>query len=93
MKDYYDLWTIPRSLHVDPTALSKAIQATFARRKTKVPSTIPTGFSAAFATDAQKASQWRSYCASIGVDGFDLGAVTRAIWQDLEPACLGSNSD
>lgn len=93
MKDYYDLWTIPRSLHVDPAALSKAIQATFARRKTELPSTIPPGLSAAFATDAQKASQWRNYCASIGVDGLDLSVVIRAIWQDLEPACLRRNND
>ena len=48
MKDYYDLWAIPRSLPVPDGALDEAIAATFARRGTAIPTEPPPGLSQAF---------------------------------------------
>ena len=53
MKDFYDLWVLARTFEFDGPTLSRAIQATFRRRKTDVPATPPLALTAAFATDAQ----------------------------------------
>ncbi|TWC78353.1 nucleotidyltransferase AbiEii toxin of type IV toxin-antitoxin system [Rhizobium sp. SJZ105] len=37
MKDYYDLWAIPRAIDIPADDLDAAIRATFARRRTPIP--------------------------------------------------------
>ena len=41
LKDYYDLWVLPNNFSFEGPLLCQAIQATFARRKTLLPSAIP----------------------------------------------------
>ena len=55
MKDFLDVWILCRHEAVKPTGLRKAIQATFAHRKTDVP-VKPVCFSSGFAKDKQ--TQW-----------------------------------
>jgi len=54
MKDFYDLWAIPKATEIDPADLRAAIAATFERRNTPVPTEAPQGLSAAFAEDPAK---------------------------------------
>jgi len=61
MKDYYDLWILSRSFHFDGEQLSRAIEATFNRRQTAVPSGIPMGLSAEFCDDPGKQTQGRAF--------------------------------
>ncbi len=68
LKDYHDIWMILRAFEVSPETLRRAIQATFQRRKTGVPLTLPIGLSAAFATDAQKQVQWKAFLRKTGSD-------------------------
>ena len=48
MKDYYDLYAVPRAVGVTDGDLKKAIKATFVRRQTDIPSDMPPGLTAAF---------------------------------------------
>jgi predicted nucleotidyltransferase component of viral defense system len=61
MKDFYDLWVLGRTFEFDGPTLSRAIQATFRRRKTEVPATPPLALTDAFAKDAQKTKQWSAF--------------------------------
>ena len=55
-KDYFDLWTIAMHSELDGDVLSRAISATFERRKTSLPNEMPTGLSDTFIADALKQS-------------------------------------
>lgn len=61
MKDFYDLWIIARQFSFEGQTLAAAVRATFERRATTLPKTVPTGLSEEFATDEQKNKQWRAF--------------------------------
>lgn len=77
MKDFFDLWVLLRDEAIDDAELQRAIEATFARRQTAVPSTLPIGLTDAFASDATKQVQWRAFLKKNGLDAIDLAEVVR----------------
>lgn len=87
MKDYYDLWALPRTLTIADDALDAAIAATFERRRTAIPADRPPGLSAEMIESADKQRQWRAYAASIGLDDVQLQDVVATIWDMVGPSC------
>jgi len=87
MKDYYDLWAILNSQAIETDELAEAIAATFSRRETDVPSTVPAGLTDAFSADPLKTQQWATYTASISLEGLSLENAIDLIWTNLAPAC------
>lgn len=87
MKDYYDLWAIPRAIAIAPEDLDAAIRATFERRETAVPSERPPGLSPDMSGDSAKQRQWRAYAASLELEGLSLEAVIDAVWDLVGPSC------
>lgn len=61
MKDYFDLLSLAREGRLDPTVLRNAVCATFARRDTPMPGSLPVGLTEAFASDNAKQRQWRAF--------------------------------
>ena len=61
MKDFFDLFWMAMLFSYEGPVLAKAIQSTFKRRKTNIPSTPPLVFSDEFATDSVKRSQWKAF--------------------------------
>jgi hypothetical protein len=65
MKDYFDLSVLLSEGTLDAAQLRQAIEATFARRKTRLPisspTSVPTGLSDAFALDTLKLAQWKAF--------------------------------
>jgi len=61
MKDYYDLWIILERFPIHPDILSKAVAATFQRRRTALPDDLPTGLTGVFAGRAEKQRQWQNF--------------------------------
>ena len=61
MKDYFDLWILAEHSDFDGSILSRAVQATFERRRTAIPEGIPIGLTDEFTHDAQKENQWRAF--------------------------------
>ena len=87
MKDFYDLWAIPKAMPIDERALDAAIAATFERRATPVPGDRPVGLSEAMTQDADALQRWRAYIDSLGLPALDFAAVIDDIWALLAPSC------
>jgi Nucleotidyl transferase AbiEii toxin, Type IV TA system len=87
MKDYYDLWAIPKTVKISGDELDAAIGATFARRETPIPAERPAGLSAEFTGDETKQRQWRAYAESIKLASISLEEIVEAVWALVEPSC------
>ena len=87
MKDFYDLWAIPRSINVPDEELDAALAATFARRPTAIPIERPAGLTPEMVDDTNKQRQWNAYAASIELENVELQEVVDAIWALIGPTC------
>lgn len=92
MKDFYDLWAIPKVMLIDEQALDTAIAATFERRATPIPNEPPTGLSAAMAEDATAQQRWRAYIESLELPVPDFAEVLDDIWALLAASCARLNA-
>lgn len=61
MKDFFDLWILARGFAFNGPSLCRAIQATFCRRKTELPTTPPLALTAEFGADSAKMKQWQAF--------------------------------
>lgn len=61
MKDYFDVWLLSQRFDFHGERLARAIAATFARRRTEIPATVPIGLSTAFAVEPIKHTQWKAF--------------------------------
>ena len=61
MKDFYDLWYLSQHFAFQGSLLSQAIQATFERRRTTLPSETPLALTAEFFEDQAKQTQWKAF--------------------------------
>jgi predicted nucleotidyltransferase component of viral defense system len=61
MKDFFDLRFLSQSFPFQGPDLTKAIAATFERRRTPIPTDVPTGLTAKFAEDPAPAVQWTAF--------------------------------
>lgn len=86
MKDFYDLWAIPRATKIIPEELATAIKATFQRRDTPVPAERPAGLSQEFANDPIKVAQWTAYSEATELGGISLNDVVDEIWTFISVA-------
>jgi hypothetical protein len=68
MKDLYDIWLLSRTHEFTGDGLGRAIAATFARRKTPVPTDPPFALTSAFVDDRAKQQQWASFVESVGAE-------------------------
>jgi predicted nucleotidyltransferase component of viral defense system len=73
MKDYYDVWMLTRAFSIDTNRLRRAVDATFERRSTPVPTSVPEGLSDAFAADADKQAQWHAFARNLAAPAPPLG--------------------
>jgi predicted nucleotidyltransferase component of viral defense system len=85
MKDFYDIWMLSREYQFKGDALARAIAATFARRKTDIPTERPIGLTKAFADDAAKQQQWKSFAATIGAELPPLAEIIEQLAAFLMP--------
>jgi hypothetical protein len=61
MKDYFDLWVLLRNADLQPAILEQAVEATFKRRDTAMPTEVPTGLSDRFAEDKTRIALWDAF--------------------------------
>jgi predicted nucleotidyltransferase component of viral defense system len=67
MKDLHDIWVLKRSFGFEGDVLARAIAATFATRKTEIPTERPDALSRAFAEDPVKQRQWEAFLQDVAV--------------------------
>ena len=80
-----------RLFDFDGALLVRALRATFARRKTPLPTGIPTALTDAFAGDPAKNAQWAAFSRKLGADKKGdlpsvLDTVSRFVLRPLEAA-------
>jgi predicted nucleotidyltransferase component of viral defense system len=61
MKDFYDIWYLCQNFRFEGIILSRAIKATFDRRRTPLPTESPLALTAEFSEDASKQAQWKAF--------------------------------
>ena len=83
MKDYYDVWMLTSAFKLEPERLRRAIVATFARRATDIPASVPDGLSDAFSADASKQRQWDAFAKLLAGHVPQLDQVVRALRKRL----------
>jgi Nucleotidyl transferase AbiEii toxin, Type IV TA system len=86
MKDFFDLAVIARTSELGGATLVSAIRATFARRNTPLPTSIPAALTAEFSTNPIKAQQWRAFVTKAGLQWTSLDAVVETLASLLGPA-------
>lgn len=85
MKDFYDIWVLSRSYDFAGDALARAIAATFARRRTAIPASLPDALTKAFAEDLQKIQQWTAFLEDVAMQPGSLAAVVTDVAKFLMP--------
>jgi predicted nucleotidyltransferase component of viral defense system len=83
MKDFYDIWILARSFEFKGDALARAIAATFARRKTDIPTDRPDALTRAFADDVQKQRQWAAFVEDVAFEPGTLAEVVDSLAEFL----------
>lgn len=68
MKDFFDLHVLSLTMTFDGEMLTKAIRATFQRRRTAIPETLPPALSREFASDPAKRAQWSAFVSRIDTE-------------------------
>jgi len=96
MKDFYDVWVLSRAVEFDGQVLSKAIESTFERRKTPIPTAPPAALTERFSGDAGHMRQWDAFVTRIdepslrGALPTVIGAVTEFL---MPPAVQAAERD
>jgi predicted nucleotidyltransferase component of viral defense system len=85
MKDLYDIWVLARSFEFTDDRLPRAIAATFERRKTPIPDTLPIGLTQSFSDDPTKQQQWQSFVEDLAVQPGSLAVVVADLAAFLMP--------
>ncbi len=87
IKDFYDLWVLARHFAFDGPTLCRALQATFDRRSTPLPTEPPVAFTSAFAEDREKQRLWQAFLRKnrLEANGTTLGDVAAQLEQFLLP--------
>lgn len=75
MKDFFDLWVLLRDPTLESAEVEQAIEATFARRGTALPDTLPIGLGETFAKDATKQLQWQAFVKRNRLEAVELAAL------------------
>lgn len=86
VKDYFDLWVLMRYENIDRALLPAAIRATFARRKTALPDTLPAGLAQYFATARQ--TMWQAFLTRSELTAPSLADVLDELRQQCWPLLL-----
>ena len=90
MKDFYDIWLLIGTHDLAPERLARAIAATFARRRTPIPTEVPDALSPAFARDEAKRRQWTAFVEELAVEPGPLEDVVCDLREFLIPVVVAA---
>ncbi len=85
VKDFFDLWVLAKQSDFEGTVLSRAVAATFERRRTPIPQGSPIGLSDEFINDAQKERQWQAFIRRNALEPMVFSAVITDLREFLVP--------
>ena len=85
MKDFFDLDWLCRHMAFDLATLRAAVVATFARRGTALPDSVPVALSDEFSTDVTKVTQWNAFLRKNRLPGDPLPQIIARLHGFLMP--------
>jgi predicted nucleotidyltransferase component of viral defense system len=91
MKDYFDLWVLMRHKNVDQALLPSAIRATFTRRQTQLPTSMPTGLMPEFGIKQE--NMWNAFLTRSGLTAPSLVEVLNELRAQCWPLLHAASSD
>jgi hypothetical protein len=68
MKDFYDVWMLSKTHEFDQERLAQAVVATFKRRGTEIPQSLPDAFTPEFFRDPNKLQQWTAFVRDLAAE-------------------------
>lgn len=96
MKDFFDLAIIARRTELHGATLATAIAATFARRRTALPTERPLALTKQFSEDAAKLRQWQAFLNKNRLAAASLGdtvvLLDDLLWPPTQVAVAGSQA-
>jgi predicted nucleotidyltransferase component of viral defense system len=92
VKDLYDIWVLAKTYEFKGDGLARAIAATFARRKTEIPTKLPDALTTAFAEDPAKIQQWNSFAADVAFQPGSLADVVLDLAAFLMPRAAAARA-
>jgi predicted nucleotidyltransferase component of viral defense system len=90
MKDYFDLSVLLERETLEAGILAAAISATFVRRGTAVPTSLPVGLTGEFASDPSRLALWNASIKQNGLAQRSLFDVVATLRRELEPALVSA---
>lgn len=95
MKDFYDIYRLSYLYNFDGVKLKKAIQETFLRRQTEIPTKAPLIFKEEFYYDKEKQKMWESFIQKNNLSDLDkeFNVVMERIISFLNPIILSINKN
>jgi predicted nucleotidyltransferase component of viral defense system len=87
MRDFFDIHALSENRHFDGDILTRAVRATFERRRTPIPESLPLAMTPAFAAIHAKQMQWQGFLGKSGLNSAppQLSDVVVRIAAFLEP--------
>ena len=96
MKDFYDIWVLANDFDYDGQTLCQAIQATFHRRGTPVPSELPVSLQRSFAEGEDRKGLWKGFLIRSAIEDSasdDFAVVLGKVRDFLGPPLLAAHQD
>ena len=93
MKDFFNLLTLCNQFEFEGEIIRQAIEATFKRRKTSIPSTPPLALTPEFTEDSQKSTQWSAFLrkSNLGSLSLTLEDVANRLIEFLMPPAMAAS--
>jgi predicted nucleotidyltransferase component of viral defense system len=87
MRDFFDVFALAERRQFEGRPLAESVRATFERRRTPVPETLPLALTPEFAALRDKQVQWRGFLRKNGLSSapVELGAVVARLAEFLRP--------
>ena len=84
MKDFYDLKVLFEIFDFDKAVLQSAVRRTFERRRTPMPSGLPTALTDEFASNGKKLAQWKGFCRKSRIEAIPLSEVLARVAEKVD---------
>lgn len=89
-KDFYDIWLLSQPFPFDDDRLARGIAATFERRETRIPVSLPDALSPAFAEDERKWRQWNAILENVALRPASLPEVIEGVAGFIMPHAIAA---
>ncbi len=95
MRDFFDIHALAQRERFQGDPLARALRATFERRRTAIPNTLPLALTPAFARIPEKQRQWQGFLRRSGVltAPQELDIVVAGIAAFLAPAIAAARHE